>query len=362
MVHFVTDLTVGDRRFPGATILGASSPILPPTVQRRSRRLVQNFAMPCCVDSVRDGDLVHSDGWILQKSIAFVRRCGVTRASCCGSDNQVLYRRCGVLLPDSARRDGCTRSGTSVRSTSKRRASLWQAVAAAAIRDITDVAASLWPAFAAAANPSFQAVRLACMIVTVSGNLPHIDFTVSWWTYLVVGPSEMGHTQALGAYVSQGLHLEVGVGLSSPYSLAELSFSSIRHAAFHFLPDHGLVIWWVNCYVVPRLFNRRRSAESGTLGTSSKFLNGALWCGAGRASRAVTAGFKLQGTLVFTRVVDKSLLLMVLSVPASPQKILGGPKGPLTRDTPRSSSLGAVRLSERAFGKTCLRQWMPRKP
>ena len=33
-------------------------------------------------------------------------RCGVTWASCCGSGNQVLYRRCGVLLPGSALRDG----------------------------------------------------------------------------------------------------------------------------------------------------------------------------------------------------------------------------------------------------------------
>ena len=29
--------------------------LLPPTIPCRSRRLVQNFVMPCCVDSVRDG-------------------------------------------------------------------------------------------------------------------------------------------------------------------------------------------------------------------------------------------------------------------------------------------------------------------
>ena len=36
------------------------------------------------------------------------KRCGVILASCCGSGNQVLYRRRGVLLPGSAIRDGCT--------------------------------------------------------------------------------------------------------------------------------------------------------------------------------------------------------------------------------------------------------------
>ena len=58
-------------------------------------------------------------------------------------------------------------------------ASFWPAVAAAAMRDFPDVAASLWLAVAAAEIRSFQAVHLTCMIVTVSGNLPHIDFTVA---------------------------------------------------------------------------------------------------------------------------------------------------------------------------------------
>ena len=62
MVHFVTGLMVGDRRFPGATALGGEFTCF-------SRQ-------PCCEDSVRDGDLVHSDGCILP-SIVFVRRCGV---------------------------------------------------------------------------------------------------------------------------------------------------------------------------------------------------------------------------------------------------------------------------------------------
>ena len=55
IVDFVMGLMVGDRRFPGATILGRGSLLLPPTIPRQSLRLVQNFLMHLGVDSVRVG-------------------------------------------------------------------------------------------------------------------------------------------------------------------------------------------------------------------------------------------------------------------------------------------------------------------
>ena len=57
IVNFVMGLMVCDRRFPGATILGGGSLLLPPTIPRQSRRLVQNIVMDGLVDSVRDGVL-----------------------------------------------------------------------------------------------------------------------------------------------------------------------------------------------------------------------------------------------------------------------------------------------------------------
>ena len=46
IVNFVMGLMVGDRRFPGATILGGrGSLLLPPTIPSQSRRLVQNIVM-----------------------------------------------------------------------------------------------------------------------------------------------------------------------------------------------------------------------------------------------------------------------------------------------------------------------------
>ena len=54
-VNFVMGLMVGDRRFPGATILGRGSLLLPPTIPCQSLRLVQNLLMHLGVDSVRDG-------------------------------------------------------------------------------------------------------------------------------------------------------------------------------------------------------------------------------------------------------------------------------------------------------------------
>ena len=45
VVNFVMGLIVGDRRFPGATILGGGSLLLPPTIPRLSRRLVQYIVM-----------------------------------------------------------------------------------------------------------------------------------------------------------------------------------------------------------------------------------------------------------------------------------------------------------------------------
>ena len=45
VVYFVTAQIVGDRRFPGATILGGGSLHLPPTIPYQSRRLVPNLVM-----------------------------------------------------------------------------------------------------------------------------------------------------------------------------------------------------------------------------------------------------------------------------------------------------------------------------
>ena len=51
-------LMVGDRRFPGATILGGGgSLLLPPTIPCQSRRRVLYFVMGCPVDCVPDGVL-----------------------------------------------------------------------------------------------------------------------------------------------------------------------------------------------------------------------------------------------------------------------------------------------------------------
>ena len=57
IVNFVMGLMVGDRRFPGATILGGGSLLLPPTIPCQSRRRVLYFVMGGPVDSVRDGVL-----------------------------------------------------------------------------------------------------------------------------------------------------------------------------------------------------------------------------------------------------------------------------------------------------------------
>ena len=45
VVYFVTAQMVGDRRFPGASILGGGSLHLPPTIPCQSRRLVPNLVM-----------------------------------------------------------------------------------------------------------------------------------------------------------------------------------------------------------------------------------------------------------------------------------------------------------------------------
>ena len=91
---------------------------------------------------------------------------------------------------------------------------------------------------------------------------------------------------------------------------------------FDFFPDHGLVIWWVNCYVVPRPFNGRFLME--------RF----------GEEQGSDSWFQAFRDLRLHQVVDNSLLLMVLSVPASPQIFLEVQGGPLTRDTPRSSYPG----------------------
>ena len=52
-VNFVMGLMVGDRRFPGATILGVDRVL--PTIRCQSLRQVQNILTLLCVVSVRDG-------------------------------------------------------------------------------------------------------------------------------------------------------------------------------------------------------------------------------------------------------------------------------------------------------------------
>ena len=65
IVNFVMGLMVGDRRFPGATILGGGSLLLPPTIPCLSLRLVQNIVM----DSL--------SGLFWDFGSLYQRRCGV---------------------------------------------------------------------------------------------------------------------------------------------------------------------------------------------------------------------------------------------------------------------------------------------
>ena len=187
---------------------------------------------------------------------------------------------------------------------------------------------------------SFQAVPLTCMIVTVSGNLPHIDFigcvsdvfwACSWWAY----PNLLGcgnhprwdilRLQAPPCLV--GLHLDERAGLSSRSSL--LSFSSVRHAALRF------PLRWVNCSPWNRqtlqLYDALQSLERWV--PLPFFFTGRFDVG--------QDVFPEQWLLVSSfkdpclhRVVDNSLLLMVLSVPSLLPNFLGGRWGPLTRDLP----------------------------
>ena len=228
-------------------------------------------------------------------------------------------------------------------------ASFWPAVAAVAVRE--DVAASLLLAVAAAEIRSFQAVHLTCMIVTVSGNLPHIDFTAARTTssrpalgghtptYSVVGPSEINILRLQAPPCLVGLHLDERAGLSSRQFAPR--FPSVRHAALRFPSgSHGILpvglsraMDWLfggsTAHVVRRLFNVRRFAESGTLGTSSDFLTGRFHVG--------QDVFPEQWRLVSSfkdpclhRVVDNSLLLTVLSVQIF-LEVVGTPR---TRDFP----------------------------
>ena len=92
VVHFVTGQMVGDRRSPGATILGERVfLLLPSTIPCRFRRQVAHIAMPSGVDSVRDGrsctfGRVHFPVCSLR---------GVFVASCCGSSKRASTQRRG---------------------------------------------------------------------------------------------------------------------------------------------------------------------------------------------------------------------------------------------------------------------------
>ena len=141
-----------------------------------------------------------------------------------------------------------------------------------------------------------------------------------------------------------GLHLDERAGLSSRSQFAlvffdttcgpSISLRSSRHSPRWNVACYGLVIWWVNCYVVPRLFNVRRFARVWNAGYLFRFF----------FTERFDLGqdvFPEQWLLVSSfkdpclhRVVDNSLLLMVLSVPASSQIFLDGCWGPLTRDLP----------------------------
>ena len=82
VVCFVTGQMVGDRRSPGATILGRVFLLLPSTIPRRSRRQVVYIVVPSGVDSVRDGRSCKFGR--VHFPVCSLQRCGVFVASCCG--------------------------------------------------------------------------------------------------------------------------------------------------------------------------------------------------------------------------------------------------------------------------------------
>ena len=114
--HFVTGLMVVDRRFPGATILGASSSTpsanhpfsVPPTSSEFRYALVCGRCTRFQALNVQTGSM----SWFL----GFCRRCGVPVVSCCGQRQSEF--------------------GSTLRRP-------WLAVAAAAIQVWSDIAESL---------------------------------------------------------------------------------------------------------------------------------------------------------------------------------------------------------------------------
>ena len=93
VVHFVTCLIVGDRRFPGATIPGGESVYffrqsLPAGPADRLRTSWCLVVWTVCEMS----GPARSDGAVSWRMV-FVRRCGVPVASCCGSGGPNVSRR-----------------------------------------------------------------------------------------------------------------------------------------------------------------------------------------------------------------------------------------------------------------------------
>ena len=103
IVNFVISLMVGDRRFPGATILGVGGSLfLPPTIPCQSRRLVQNLVM----DSL--------SGLFWDFGSLYQRRCGVV--------SDALSRR-RLRLRVAVLASGTSLSGISAIPTLRRRVS-----------------------------------------------------------------------------------------------------------------------------------------------------------------------------------------------------------------------------------------------